>query len=123
MFLSRKRNKRKMTEEECRKKERQKSFQQKYRLTQRFIEDSIKGNATNLEIAKRELRNAQLGSLQAESEDLTRKNLLSDSEVFLDTDDDGMDTISEITIDFGGRNTRHEFEINKDSLGKHFVDF
>ncbi|CBY33822.1 unnamed protein product [Oikopleura dioica] len=64
-----------MTEEECRKKERQKSFQQKYRLTQRFIEDSIKGNATNLEIAKRELRHAQLGSLQAESEDLTRSAL------------------------------------------------
>ena len=110
-----------MTEEECRKKERQKSFQQKYRLTQRFIEDSIKGNATNLEIAKRELRNAQLGH-HVENEDLTRKNLLSDSEVFLDTDDDGMDTISEITIDFGGRNTRNEFEIGKDSFGKHFVD-
>ncbi|CAG5085004.1 Oidioi.mRNA.OKI2018_I69.PAR.g10790.t1.cds [Oikopleura dioica] len=117
------RTKRKMTEEECRKKERQKSFQQKYRLTQRFIEDSIKGNATNLEIARRELRNAQLGHNSViENEDLTRKNLLSDSEVFLDTDDDGMDTISEITIDFGGRNTRNEFEIGKDSFGKHFVD-
>ena len=93
-----------MSEEDRIKKERQKSFQQKYRLTQRFIEDSIKGNAASLDINAKELE-----KLNRYSPAEFTSRIYPDSEVFLDTDDDGMDTVSEMTIDFG-RTTRQEFE-------------
>ena len=104
------RRQRKMTEEERMKKERQKTFQQKYRLTQRFIEDSIKGNATSIELNQKEF-----DRLHRYSPTEISNKIFSDSEVFLDTDDDGMDTISEITIDFG-RTNREEFELTNSQL-------
>lgn len=108
------RRQKKMTEEERQKKERQKTFQQKYRLTQRFIEDSIKGNATSLELNQKEF-----DRLHRYSPAELSNRVFSDSEVFLDTDDDGMDTVSEITIDFG-RTNREEFEINNSQLPLNF---
>ena len=112
----------KMTEEERRKKERKIAFQQKYRLTQRFIEDSIKGNATSLELTQKAM--SESNRLMTP---VGHMSLMNDSDVFLDTDDDGMDTVSEVTIDLGGRQstlrTPRQDEFNMfEAYGENFID-
>ena len=78
-----------MSEEERFRRERKLAFQQKYRQTQRLLESSSNDVfSRNLTYRDNEM------STNARS-----SHFLSDSEVFLDTDDDGMDTVSEITID------------------------
>jgi len=117
---------RKMNEEERQKKERKMAFQQKYRLTQRFIEDSIKGNATSIELTQRAMKDADRMCTP-----VSQASLLNDSDVFLDTDDDGMDTVSEVTIDFGrqrdfGDAIRDEFNSNLGfdiAYGENYIDF
>lgn len=116
---------RKMNEEERQKKERKMAFQQKYRLTQRFIEDSIKGNATSIELTQRAMKDADRMCTP-----VSQASLLNDSDVFLDTDDDGMDTVSEVTIDFGrqrdfGDAIRDEFNSNLGfdvAYGENYID-
>jgi hypothetical protein len=109
------RRQKKMTEVERTKKEKN-----KYRLTQRFIEDSIKGNLTSIGFNQKDFEKSYPASLAT-----VGNVIFSDSEVFLDTDDDGMDTVSEITIDFNGRTTRNEFEQLPltDNTGSEYIDF
>ena len=61
---------------------------------------------------------------------VSQASLLNDSDVFLDTDDDGMDTVSEVTIDFGrqrdfGDAIRDEFNSNLGfdvAYGENYID-
>ena len=120
-LIAQPRRHKKMTEEERQKKERKIAFQQKYRLTQRFIEDSIKGNATSLELTQRAMNESNRLLTP-----VGQMSLMNDSDVFLDTDDDGMDTVSEVTIDLGGRRSttrtpRDEFNMFE-AYGENFID-